>query len=582
MIEEELYINNKRIDLLKNSIYRTFQINDFREVTNRQSNFSNSIKLPKTNNNVKALNLLGLTGIKNTLPYSDIAIKYVVNGIELISKGKGIIKKTDDFFNLVIYDGNISMTDILSDLTLSDLDFSNYNHNLNYTSFFNSFTNTSGYIYATDNDNIVNIGSTIPSFYIHSLFLMIFEQKGFTITGDIFNNSDFLSRITTMKCGFEQTLTTVLTNSYTNYNNQNRGQTFGAPTTGEVLVETFNVTATGSYKISFNGNIDVTFGTALIRIKLNNSSRKDILIIDPSIDDTYHIYAELNDDIQIFIEYTTEFDGGIDRYTLTENFTTNIDLDSSYFSIDFSEIIGDTKQIDFVKDVMQRFNLSYRILQNKKEIQFITSNQLLSSVQDSEDWSDKFIKKIDEEYFSNYAQENKFLYKYDNSEDTFADGVLAISNINLPVSKTILTSIFKASKKINGVYQLNYWNDKSEPNNDGLRIFKIDLNVRTFSFRLKEEYDNLMSINTTVADMQFNGISYQDEINNNYTKFKSVLNDFKIMLVYVYLNEIDIHKIDFFKLKHFKQLGRYFYLNKIDKYVPGKKVKVELIQAPIS
>ena len=137
-MDEKLYINDVLVEIPKRTVSRNLQINDFRETKDRQSNYSNSIKIPKTYQNTEAFESLGLVGIVSRLPYKDVKVKYVVNGIEMITDGKGVLKNTNDFYNLVIYDGNISLTDLLGTDTLQDLDFSAYNHNLTTGVFLSS------------------------------------------------------------------------------------------------------------------------------------------------------------------------------------------------------------------------------------------------------------------------------------------------------------------------------------------------------------------------------------------------------------------------------------------------------------
>ena len=112
-IDEKLYINNKLIHLPVRSVGLTLQINDIGDIKDRNANYSNNIKIPPTPENVLTFELLGLTGSTTRIPYLEVSVKYVVNGIELISDGKGIVKNTNVFYNLLVYDGNISLVDLL-------------------------------------------------------------------------------------------------------------------------------------------------------------------------------------------------------------------------------------------------------------------------------------------------------------------------------------------------------------------------------------------------------------------------------------------------------------------------------------
>ena len=120
MTEELLYINDTLIELPEKSISYTLQVNDLSEVKDRNAHYSNNIKIPKTVNNIRNLEMLAVTGNITELPYNSVSVKYVVDGIELISEGKGLLKNTNKFYNLVIYDGNIVLTELLGKSTLSE------------------------------------------------------------------------------------------------------------------------------------------------------------------------------------------------------------------------------------------------------------------------------------------------------------------------------------------------------------------------------------------------------------------------------------------------------------------------------
>lgn len=205
-MKEKLFINDELVDLPSDTIALTSQINDIGELKDRQSNFSNSLTLPFTPTNIRIMKMLGVAGNTSKLPYQDIKVKYSFEGIELISDGFGVIKNTAKGYSFIVYSGNKNIFSDIKGLKLSDLDFTQYNHNLTLQVFKDSHANTDGYIYAIANysgsgDDTFVLETYSPSFYIHTLFKMIFEQAGYTISGDIFSDADYKSRITTMANG---------------------------------------------------------------------------------------------------------------------------------------------------------------------------------------------------------------------------------------------------------------------------------------------------------------------------------------------------------------------------------------------
>ena len=569
-MDEKLYINDVLLEIPKRTVSRSLQINDFRETKDRQANYSNSIKIPKTYQNTEAFESLGLVGIVSRIPYQSVKVKYVVNGIEMITDGKGVLKNTNDFYNLVIYDGNISLTDLLGTETLQDLDFSSYNHNLTTGVFLSSFSNTSGYIYALEDRFDVVIENSIPSFYIHTLFDMILTQKGWSYSGSIFSDSDYLSRVTTMDIGFEVDVTQSETQVFNILNTSTRSNTVSE----KYLINSYTSTSNDLYKVELNGSVEIVFGSVELSIEVNGSAQ---LFFTPlsnvNFNEVANVYAETGDLIEVYGIATVETTP-VTQYRFEEDFRTIIYKNEKYIPITFEDIIGNTKQIDFVKDVMQRFNLSFKKTKNENALEFITSEELLTDTNNAEDWSNLFSKKIDESYRSSYAQDNQFKYKYEDSENNFADGSLIVDDVNLKSEKTAVTSFFKVGG------EFSYWNEENEPEQDDLRIYKIDLSSMFLQFRF-EKTDNKTSLTLSVAQLDFMGLDYQTEIDNNYVAFKKFLDDYKIIIAEVNLDSIDIYSLDFFKLKYIKQLGRYFYLNKVNGFKEGYPTKVELIQAPL-
>jgi len=582
---EELYINGQRIYLSDRVISRTLQINDFREIKDRQANYSSNIKIPKTPENIKTFDYLGISGSISTIAYNEISVKYVLDGIEMVVGGKGIIKSVNEFYEFNFYDGNVSLSDLLGNKTLSSLDYTSYNHNLSFSTFFASFTNTSGYVYGLDLNSNNDLNKTSPSFYIHTLFSMIFAQKGWTISGSFFTNTDYLSRLTTMNLGFDQTLTPSLLNKYTQANSDPHSQSDVTPFSISYLVDSYTSLVDDIYKVGFSGNISVSLGTVELDVRVNGVSKGIIRDVLTSITDSVNVYAETSDIITVYAVATSqEVTPTEHEVDFQENFTTLIDVDNSYYSIDFANIIGNTKQIDLVKDVMQRFNLSFKKTRNENNLEFISSEELLTSQISAENFTSKYSRKLSEITKSTYAKQNEFKYLYDNSGNNHANGYIDLTDVNLKETKTLVTSIFKASQRNNDVYSINLWErdgDIFTPIQDGLRIFKIIQSDTVYKYRLKYGEDNYVEIDRTVALLDFSNLSYQLEVDNNYPTFSSLLNTYKLVTMELNLSIVDVYQLDFFKLKYFEQTGRFYYLNKVISFKNNKTTKCELIEIPI-
>lgn len=599
---EELYLNDTLINLPTRSVSMNYQINDVGSIIDRQADYSNSVKIPKTVENIKTLDFLAVGGSTSRKPYETVKVKYIINGIEIISSGNGILTDTGKEFSLVIYDGNISMKDLLSDSTLQDLDWSSYAHTLTETSFFDTFSKTSGYIYGLGkfyelgSINPVAIDLQSPSFYVHTLFDMIFSQRGYTISGDIFTDADFLSRVVSMHRGYNRFAS--ITDTTKRTFNAGTLPTFdissGIHPTGyeEYEIDSYNATKTVNHNITVLGNLNVEIGiNPWILIKNNGETIHNTQLttddgVNYAVNVDEYVSAAVGDYISIDVAITAEDISGLKIKFSTPFVNTYIESEAS-IDIDLSTLVGETKQIDFIKSIMQHFNLLFRKKRNKLEFEFKKFNSILIDRTNAEDWSGKYSRFFKESYKTKYAKDNLLKYKYDDDgtdvEQTWADGHMILDNENLPAFKTIVTSIFKASKLDGTLSVLRHWtredeDSEIEPNEDGLRMFKINSVSGFFDYKMLFDSSGKTRFTGIYPLLDFSAVYYQKEYENNYLNFKELQEDYNKQTIELNLNIVDIYNLDFFKLKYFNQTGHYYYLNKVNGYKKNRATKVDLIR----
>jgi len=599
---EELYINDIKTNLFGRSVSMNYQINDVGSIVDRQADYSNAIKIPKTPENMIIMNFLSVGGSTSRRPYETVKVKYIVHGIEIISSGNGVLTDTGKEFSLVVYDGNISMKDLLADSKLEDLDWSPYAHTLNQTEFFASFANTSGYIYGLGKFyelgtiNPIAIDLQSPSFYIHTLFSMIFNSRGYTVSGDIFSDADYTSRVISMHRGY---------NRYSNKTTTVK-RTFNAGTLGtfdissgihptgyeEIEIDTYTSVNSVNHNITIVGSLDVEIGiNPWMLIKVDGVTIKNIQL---SSDDglTYpldldeFISVGVGDVISIDVAITAEDISGL-KIKFDANFVnTYIESDAS-IEVDLTTLVGETKQIDFVKTIMQHFNLLFRKTRNQLNFEFKKFNSILTDRANAEDWSDKYSRFLKESYKTKYAKENLLKYRYDDDgtevDQTWADGNMVLDNENLPATKTIVTSIFKASKLSGTLSVLRHWikedeDSDIESNEDGLRMFKVNRLNGYFDYKMLYEASGETRFTGDYPLLDFSSLYYQKEYENNYLNFKELQEDFNKISLELNLNILDIYDLDFFKLKYFEQTGHYYYLNKITGYKKNRASRTDLVR----
>lgn len=70
-----IYINNLQIETYSQSFALTRQNNDIADISNRNADFSQNIKIPRTANNTIILETAGLIGRNSNVPYKKTPLK---------------------------------------------------------------------------------------------------------------------------------------------------------------------------------------------------------------------------------------------------------------------------------------------------------------------------------------------------------------------------------------------------------------------------------------------------------------------------------------------------------------------------
>jgi chitodextrinase len=604
---EELYLDDFSIELPTSSIAITLQVNDMGELVNRQSNFSNTIKVPKSDNNVRAMKFLGVSGNTSIRPYRKIKAKYVVDGIELISKGSVQIVETSDSYSLRIYDGAVDFFDTIKGRKIRHLNFANHNHDLTLENVMNSHSKVSGYIYAegafySKAGYTPSVNLKMPSFYVHTLFKMIVEQAGYSCEGSIFNDPYFKRKVVSMTYGYENNLKYQVGSLVANLNlsggyNQNNMSVVGYEPPdpndtfdgdGQIILYSGQLNTTGFTRLVLNGSFFIQEGTAWLYVKKG----ADVMFAKYYTKSTplqIAISGEMFGsglvEIGFYYSFSVAQNGNL-AVNMNVNATGSIvNITPLPMPVNFTNMFDPSlQQIDFLKEIMQQFGLTFTQKKNSKHLIFKSNKDLLIDRNTAEDWSSKFSNIISESYESGYGRTNYFKYKYDSGVEPFADGAMVVDNENNAVEKDVISSIFTATTESNGYEVMNFWEIRKEneiegrfPRIEQFRIFDIEDSIEPREFR----YENC------VGGVTYTGItrvlrteSMLSRIVRYYKEFKVMLDRYKKINVDLNLSLVDVNKIDFFKLKYFNQLGKYYYLNKIHNFIDRKSVKCELIEAP--
>lgn len=634
MQNEILYIAGNEVDIIPNTINRNLQINDLGSAEDRQSNYSNTVKLPITAKNKQVMNFLGVAGSNSRTPYTQLHCRYIVDGIPLIVNGYAEVKSTSEYYEVVIYDGIIDFAEKIKGKTVSDLSYTDLNHFLSPSVFENSLTNTSGYVYALGDfygGYGIKLERQIPSVYVHTLWDKIFKEVGVNYFGSFFtDNEDFKTEVFVPPIGYEvedinPTITAVGTYitdmvSHTEFSddyifnadeifNRSNGSSDGTFGTGLDGIITFNTTTSIELDISCTYNSNSGYNT--FQVNYNGRSIRNIHLdpLNQDFTETLNISVEPGDTLQFSIrgtdtayqqdpETTTNepepFAGETveKKYNVdyNANATINFSEVTGGFLVDFTTMMGDTAQLSFVKDVMQRYGLVLKPIKGSNDYTFIQFEDLLNDRVGSEDWTTKLVGVTKESYGVKYARNNTATYKYNEEiKVPTHDGVLSIVNDNAEADKTLFNSPYEIpiTKKGYQGEKLYYHPTWEEVDNDGIitiepketkpRVMRINKVNKTISGSYFNDA-NSMTYTGDVPFLSLVNMGMQYFINVYYKAYGLAINSYKEVDMSLEISNIDVYELDFFKLKYFKQLGKHFYLNKLT-YKSGAKVsKATLIE----
>lgn len=520
----ELIINGQSINLYQNQqLSYTRRAADFGQVASVASSYTSVFKAPRSLNNVKTFEGLGIAGDTSRTPYQALRGDLVEDGITLIRDGIINVTETNTDYKISIIDGMKDFFNIIRGKAIADIDLSELNHTKSLQSIQDSWDNLTEYKYLVANYGNpylgfgINSNTLVPSVKLSYLWDKIFAFAGFTYSGNFDLTKDWITypkpipqnNFTPTRYFYGKTLYFgffPINNAYQAWNTQNL-------TTGTIQNNwQYVVPEIGPYKLAFtaDGIINYTirigklivFTNQQLPYKFRVTNNGQVIGEFQSGADPMDLYFNANQgDIidftilplssQDLIDYghiTALFDDGknvknpSDVAAGPSAITSGIEmevfkLDQQFVSV--SEEFGKLKMEEFFKEILWRFALVPFLDKETRNVHFLTMNERLNA--DTIDWSKKYIRRTSENYkFKDYGQSNVFAMKYTGEETGYNDGEVLIDNGNLKPQAKILESftygplpgLFELRlNAITGdrqqVWQLPMWEKETKTEDDG-------------------------------------------------------------------------------------------------------------------
>lgn len=406
--------------------------------------------------------------------------------------------------------------------------------------------------------------------------------------------------------------------------NQFDGQTFTATEifTGEVLVTIPKFYFTGKFNADRPSNVNVTIyletPDGVLQTPFNydliNGTRVEgtsggglrryetfgIQKISTTIDfqPGYKVTVRwefFNDNPQTFIMYA-----GASLSIKAQN--TNVLFGQA---VQCERIFPDISQKDLLKDTLQRFGIICQTDNTNQTVSFASFRDIVKNIPVAKDWTAKCVNvgKNNSFKLGDYGQQNNMLYKQDDAiPDGYADDVIKVDNKNLPASVDLFTSQFAPS--LNTAYAGGYV----------AQIRKIEEDATSDEFTVGTQprvlVDYKLNLFTTGSNAS---ITFTDGTNNRiindvisapyfyklngefslmwkdmdsqkglrtiyYKELERILKQTKLVTRFFILTPLDIAELDLLVPIYLEQDNAYFYINKINNWIKGQAIKVDLVK----
>jgi len=635
MTGDRLEINDFECDLDDATVIAvTSQINDLNNLQDRQAIRTNQFKLKKTIKNQIIFENIDLVTSTSLIPYRRLKAKVVKGGIEIIPSGFAIVNKSNSCYEVTVYSGNFDFFNEIGNRRLRDLDLSALNFDWDFTNMMSIRTNTSGVKFAlfnhgdiTNGSMLVNVENQRPSIFINDVLLKIFEEAGFTVSGKILTDANYLKIMMTLMNDESDGPYFDNTNGRIHFDkwDTNPPSLIPSPTTIEILA---GETWTFTYKVRFN--IPVWSNTPLSILKFYGFSGGTPIYTHTSSSGTHQktftdtftnslgvsifitpvmtlvnlglvnfysgsITGQRSGDVDpMFYIHIPSYSIGSGGYGSTSSFGSDLMLTYNGSTFDVAASLPDWTQKDFVKMV---FNLCGVIPSSDKFARHINLklfNEIIEAKSIAKDYSDKLhvarlTKDGDhpnvETRFTSYAQRNYFRYTQDDLDKFISSelgtGIFTIDDETIPIEKEVLTIPCAGSLmgKFLDNYDVAFTSTRIDPVTGMIkekmipRLLIDDTRITTgdpFKVEFFDNYGNNVQTQDDIpfcyfelATKDFN-LSFQNSlIADYYSGLVRSLQYAKKVDAWFKINETDFDNLDHFIPVYIDFFSSYFYINKV-------------------
>jgi hypothetical protein len=583
------------------------QVNDIAEMQDRQSDFTAQFKIRKTREMMALFERSGEVGASTTFPYENQTCRLIQNGIEMITGGITILDKVDDLYYYVsVLSGNKNFFKDIEKLKLTDLTLVTTVHDWNATDQEDSQDNDRDFLYPlcepSDDGaigrkfaNLIEMygGWIWPFVKVKVIWDEIFKNAGYWDIGNILTADRFLKLwmpISSLKI-------TNTDNYLYSLWNQNYDCPGGVDLPGGTLIKGDFDFSTGHYIVPYTATYTFkVYVHSLAPLPALSLCESGFVVAAftsvplSAMESNYEVeyLAAPGDDLTVASTMAYFYYYSISIVKIT-------DAKIGYGSLNITPRLHlpDMTQTDFIKMICNMFGLIPDVSPRDHIIHFWNYSELYDNIPISRDWSAYLSEREDETEFKfgDYAQNNYLRYK--DSDDVIKDngrGDMQIDDETLPVEKDVVELPVSTCDEVTVLTDVNIsripfnkWdtdislyvqNDSIDPR---ICFMKQASGAKTFAV-----WDDVPMVNNhfdanppkIVCSLE---VSFSDLV-NNYQGLSRLLTKTNLRRAKFHLPVYEVAGLKHYIPIYLSQYKAYFYVNKINNYVPGKLCTIDLIK----
>lgn len=552
-MKEKLYIKGESVDLGDSEITLNFKSNLLGDISKITASNSYTIKLPRTNKNIRLLDFPDVAGHESYMMRDYFNAEYYRNGVKLFDAKAVLISCSEDGFDVALTWGMSEkfiqlMNDDKSIQEFADMALP-WNSSTTYDNGLVNGQLSHGYIrhnagidvdsnrdkiFIHPSVNCMRLLEEIASYYgltmdwgsykqyIELLYLPLISQKA---------NPKYNYYFAEIKLEYPGTPNTVVKYVQTN-------MTLGIY--NHVMGLTIHLNGSGNYRIESN-------------VKTKNSANPIYLLIDKDNNNIYSSaftydgnymysfnkeYLTEEKDLYLHIDFQSQIDESYNNYIKITDIELN-DEAQYYTYYPIGSNLPDISVVDFIKQICWLFGLF--AIKSDTGVSFISVNKIIDNKNKAVDWSKKLVPtgwtaKETSYTFGDFAQKNYFRYE-ENENAKSADGYMVVQNNTLDHEKDLVKFPYTAGGDNGDMRAVPYfkWSEDGttvELEDCGDRIMQL---VISFDSQGKED-----------ARLDFSDLKFQNRVSRfGLSSYQDLIKSPFVIKDTFRLTEIDLKNLDY-------------------------------------